>query len=645
MNIQLPTVFVSALTLFATSLFAQSTTNDGITRSLNNSVRVTPHQLTKALEVQHTIKDLIQEKIHITSDDIRKALNNSSHPSPSDAMHAEKEALPAGPFNEKVVSDDAAAESELHAAINPTDSSNMVVSPIRSTQNPLEGLLCPIYYTKNFGKTWNKSTFQTKPKSPTALTIGGGDPMFAFDASGKLYISWINLYIENFKFDTLYEEMSWAYSTDGGVTWKREAQGIIGKTLVRSANQTEFFDKQWMVVDQTNSQYKGNLYAGIFHPSATDGRVGLRRKEAGATEFIQSTVRPQGSEYTLNQFTSVDVDIQGGVHLTFFGDINNALAPALYHAISTDGGKSLAKEVKISDVQIPRFSNGQVSDSIVGVQASRLYPCPHLAIDKSTSSPYKGNCYMVWTANGVSAKLDNGLDIYFSTSTDNGETWSTPVIVNDDEKGKQSEQFYPSITVNPNGVICIAWYDRRNDAANNNTEYYMTFSFDGGKTFKKNFAISQKPSDFTTVGLLNGGFGVGEYNEILSTASYAIPFWADARNNDGNMNVYSAFVPISATTSVAEQITTLNPNFELYDVTPSPIVGATLIGFRLQNSSKVTLEIFDATGTFQAVLYKGTMSAGENYVPLPAGLLSNGKYFYKLTTDFGYSLKSLVILK
>lgn len=252
---------------------------------------------------------------------------------------------------------------------------------------------------------------------------------------------------------------------------------------------------------------------------------------------------------------------------------------------------------------------------------------------------------MVWTANGVSAKLDNGLDIYFSTSTDNGETWSTPVIVNDDEKGKQSEQFYPSITVNPNGVICIAWYDRRNDAANNNTEYYMTFSFDGGKTFKKNFAISQKPSDFTTVGLLNGGFGVGEYNEILSTASYAIPFWADARNNDGNMNVYSAFVPISATTSVAEQITTLNPNFELYDVTPSPTVGATRIGFRLQNSSKVTLEIFDAIGTFQAVLYKGTMSAGENYVPLPAGLLSNGKYFYKLTTDFGYSLKSLVILK
>ncbi len=647
MPVRLLTSCLTAVVLFASITQAQPSSNGAIQQSLNNSIRITPQQLQKALDVQKKIQNLIEEKVRYTKEDIEHALEQSALHSPHQIDRTEDSQPTTGVLGigtEKVVSEDANSESEIHAAINPTDSSNMVVSPIRSTQNPLEGLICPIYYTKDFGKTWSKSSFQTKPKSANALTVGGGDPMFAYDAAGKLYMSWINLYIENFKFDTLYEEMSWAYSTDGGVKWNREAQGVIGKTILAGANQSEFYDKQWMVVDHTDSPYRGTLYAGIFHPSGTDVRIGLRRKEAGAKEFIQATTRPVGNNYSLNQFTSVDVDPQGGVHLTFFGDINNAMAPALYHAISLDGGKTLNQEVKIADVQIPRFTLGQEKDSIIGVQASRLYPCPHFVIDKSATSPYKGNCYMVWTANGVTTKAENGLDIYFSISTDNGTTWSTPSIVNDDVKGKKSEQFYPSITVNPNGVVCLAWYDRRNDSQNLQTEYYMTFSFDGGKSFIKNFAVSQKPTDFSTVGLLNGGFGVGEYNELLATGTYAIPFWADARSNDGNMNVYSAVVPITQTTGVAEQITTLDSKFVLMNATPNPSAGATQIGFSLESSSKVVLEVYDITGTNRTMLYNGTAQAGEHFVSLPAGMLPSGKYFYKITTDFGYSIKSLVLI-
>ncbi len=607
---------------------------------------LTPEQIQKKLEVQRQIQEVILEKTRYTPEEIQRALqsrlqNNKQLP------HIELNKSSTGEIltnDEIIISDDEVPESELHAAINPKDSSNIVVSPMRIPRDPSDGLVCPIYYTKDFGKTWKKSLFETKPKDPIMLSSGGGDPMLAFDADGKLYFSWINIFINPFKIDSTYEEMSWAYSTDGGATWKREANSVIGKMQYKY-NAVEFFDKQWMVVDQTNSPYRGNLYAGIYHPTGFDPRVGLRRKEANSKEFAQSTVRPVGNDYSLNQFTSVDIDAKGGVHLTFMGDkAANRLHPALYHAISTNGGKTLQKEIKIADIQIPRFSKDQDKDGIIGIP-QRIYPAPHFVIDKSTKSRYVGNCYIVWTANGVSKKEANGLDIYLSRSTDNGASWSVPQIVNDDVKGKQSEQFYPSITVNPKGVVCIAWYDRRNDSVNNvNTEYYIAFSYDGGKTFAKNFPVTQKPTNFSTVGRMNKGFGIGEYNEILATNSYAIPFWADARNNNGDMNVYAAFVPINSIDTI-ERISSISENYELYDAIEN--TGNTMVkfGFKLAKPSKVKLEIIDMTGKICSTVYEGDELEGEHYETFDTYSLASSMYLYKLTTNYGYAVKSIFVVR
>lgn len=50
------------------------------------------------------------------------------------------------------VSDGPEVESEIHAAINPTDSSNIVISPINMNASAGE-VNCPIYYTNDFGQT------------------------------------------------------------------------------------------------------------------------------------------------------------------------------------------------------------------------------------------------------------------------------------------------------------------------------------------------------------------------------------------------------------------------------------------------------------------------------------------------------------
>jgi hypothetical protein len=59
---------------------------------------------------------------------------------------------------EVLVHDDEKAESELHAAMNPTDTNNIIVSPIiQDPSNFLSPIDVPIYYTLDFGQTWNTS--------------------------------------------------------------------------------------------------------------------------------------------------------------------------------------------------------------------------------------------------------------------------------------------------------------------------------------------------------------------------------------------------------------------------------------------------------------------------------------------------------
>lgn len=68
------------------------------------------------------------------------------------------------------VSTSSGVESELHVAINPKDTNNIVVSAIY--QSETNNLYCTIYFTKDFGKTWIKSAFKTTPKVLGVTTIG-----------------------------------------------------------------------------------------------------------------------------------------------------------------------------------------------------------------------------------------------------------------------------------------------------------------------------------------------------------------------------------------------------------------------------------------------------------------------------------------
>ncbi len=535
---------------------------------------------------------------------------------------------------ESVVSEDnAAVESEVHAAINPVDSTNMVASANNSS-GALSGSLNFIYYTKDFGATWKRSSFKATPLNAGAFNVGGGDPMFAYDKNGRCYFSWISL---NGTFSGGEWDLYWAYSDDGGVTWTRNLQHplIAQSKSVGLQLPTQLYDKQWMACDMSNGPFANNLYCAFFEANSLTGDlfIGLRKKEAASDAFTTSTVRVSDPDFTNLQYCGIDVDNNGIIHVVFYGTKDD-ITYSVYYSQSTDGGNTFSPNVKISDTHNPRYSVDEPAANITGIDSGRYYPCIHINADKSSGTT-SGNLYAVWTANGIQFKEGNGLDIYFSRSTDGGKTWSIPFVVNDDKT--VTDQFYPTMDVKKDGGVAVFYYDRRNDPNNNLTDLYGSYSFDGGVTFKPAFKVTNSPSDFRKIGSKNQDFGIGEYIQVVTSPSFAIPFWSDGRTDDGEIDIYSALIPMEKRTEVKtisyiKVNPTLASDFFNIDV------------FSLEDD-KISYQVFDVSGKLMESNSRNILK-GETKIEINSKKLSKGTYLVVVNSQKqGKEIKKVIVAK
>jgi hypothetical protein len=118
----------------------------------------------------------------------------------------------------------------------------------------------------------------------------------------------------------------------------------------------------------------------------------------------------------------------------------------LYVAKSTDDGVSFSPFVAAATVgTLPQndLPNTTFRDGITESFAA--------------SPTYPGHLYLTYEDwNGTD------MDVKFTQSTDGGLHWSDPVKVNDNiEPAEPTDQFQPSIAAGPDGVVAIAFYDRR----------------------------------------------------------------------------------------------------------------------------------------------------------------------------------------
>lgn len=542
-----------------------------------------------------------------------------------------------------LVSDDATAESEIHMAQNPTNPNNIVVSPIKfDLFDFLNSTTCPIYYTNDYGNTWQTSNFKTVPLVDNYAILGGGDPVFAYDANGILYMTWINLYgvIDGMNIDSVQAAMYWAYSADGGANWTFDGK-TIGEAAkidpITSEIESDFLDKQWMASDLTNSPYRNSIYTSVTHIT-NDGsaKMAVYRKRENSDQFEGPVFINLPEEPFIVQFSSIEVDTDGTLHLTFYinySDVEGEVEEGLYHCYSTDGGVTFSSPNLVSEL-ISRFNNFANIEILDGLNSERYYPCPHLSVD-----PTNDNLYMTWNSQENEVDNPNGLDVYFARSTNNGESWSTRVL-NDDNENFKVHNFYPSIDISDDGVIALAWYDERE--GQNQVNQYMTFSFDGGQTFTENINISEQAMQFSTMGQMNNGFGIGEYNEIIVDDEHAIAVWADGRLNNGDLDVYTAFVPLDQT-SVVEKVNSVNSGLNINSVYPNPAQNEITTIINSSTNANLHVIVVDIEGN-EVMNLNNVIIEGQNELILNVADLTKGTYFIKVTNGNSYSTRKFIVL-
>ncbi len=306
---------------------------------------------------------------------------------------------------------------------------------------------------------------------------------------------------------------------------------------------------------------------------------------------------------------AIGVDANGTAHIVFAG-VNESGYSDIYYTFTADFGQTFATNVKVTTGDEPvdpqHYPDLAVSDTGEiyiawfdprGIFFSRSTDgfstnlkvndpgnygtlFPSIAVDKD------GNISIVWSDDRNSAPHTTDWDIYATTSTDGGVSFSSDVRVDDDnttrdqnhpeisggESGEffvvwedrrrslggddiflaksnnsgasfepnvqvndetTSRQYSPSVAVSQNGDIHVSWWDKRNGK----WDVYYSNSGDGGKTFSKNLRIDDAISEKIPI---PDSVYVWYKATDITVDSFGNPHivWHDKRN--GNFDIYYA---------------------------------------------------------------------------------------------------------
>jgi hypothetical protein len=445
--------------------------------------------------------------------------------------------------------------NEPAIAVNPGDPRQLVAA----WQVPAS-----VAFSADGGETWKVAD----GAAPRNYRVSG-DVSLAYDAAGHAILCYI-------AFNKLGTTNYWAQgatrngvfirrSLDGGRTWEPEAIPIVAH---ETAPGIPFEDKPWIVAD-TSGPHAGNLYVGwthftltasdlLFSRSTDGGKTwsspiklssvsGLPRDDNGALEGFHGVAAPDGTLYTIwddRDGIMMAVSHDGGA--TFSKERRIIAAGPGYFGITgvarSNGFPQIGLDPR-SSADNKNAAGGGEADSHSSVGEKTIDP--RSALDKkdpsrgssgkdATGSPSGtprkdarggpsegGTLYVAWS------DYSNGdVDVFVSSSSDHGRTWSDPVRVNNDPIHNGNDQFFQWMAVDPrSGAVNLVFYDRRTD--NEKTTVTLARSTDGGKTFRN---YTWDPETFASEGDV-----LGDYLAITAFGNKVYGAWAHQTSEAGKI--------------------------------------------------------------------------------------------------------------
>ncbi|MEM8963775.1 MAG: sialidase family protein [Acidobacteriota bacterium] len=421
-------------------------------------------------------------------------------------------------------------QGEIQLAVNPNNPNQIVAGAnswdtIGGTCGSASGLQA-VFYSADGGDTWSYTCVPDVGAYGLSCAGGtfGSDPAIYWNDQNEVFFAYMLLCSVNG--NTEFSIVT-ARSTDGGANWT--AQGVIADSF--GSNVLE--DKEFLVIDNTpTSPYYERLY--VCWDRQNNQKFAYSDNDGVTWTEVDL---PAPSPLTLDLACDIAVDDNGDVNVIFnsLTCIGICFNEETYFTRSTNGGDTWSNPIEVQDGNLVGFSNQNCPPA----QDNRcISPFGGIDID-NTGGPCDGRIYVAfsdWLAGGVVTT-----DVFLRYSDNNGTTWSSPVMINDD--GTQTTQFHPWLVVDESdGSVVVGWHDTRNDpTSNRETDYYIARSIDCGETFEANIQVSQPSAEFNNAGIsysnvnttANPGRNPNQYGEYLGLDvidGVAYMAWGDSRH-------------------------------------------------------------------------------------------------------------------
>ena len=493
--------------------------------SLHSEQRKSKSQMLKAIRHYQRLMESAQprpDERYLKTDEIPWLLSpKSSLPLFLNANTIDDEAR----FNYKM-------QNESSVAVNPTNPKNLIASAVDYRDNSATW----VYVSDDAGKTWRNINLGR----PYPNWRSSNDPSvyFALDGTGYLCYGGFGEFDESQPVNVGENGVFIAITKDEGKTWQPHIPVIVH--LGMQTLDSLFEDKYYVHVDNSpESPYFGTVYIPWKRvtPRASATEIVIARK-APNNEVWSNPLRishrlPGSSEDTTfgQSFPLAATGPDGELYVVW----NHGIEHGIGFVRSFDGGNKFSDPRIIHRYNIfgrTKLIEGQgyrhvLKDSV----RAEAYP---VVVCDITNSPRRGYLYLCWAA-------DNPPNVYFSRSTDKGDTWSQPIIVHSDTT---NDQFWPWMAIDPkNGDLAIMYFDSRNCPDNLMVECYVSYSSDGGLSW-----IDRRAADVSSDLRLNpfrGNAFAGDYSGCAFYDGIVYPTWVDMRNAVLNLldsDVFTAIV-------------------------------------------------------------------------------------------------------
>jgi hypothetical protein len=499
------------------------------------------------------------------------------------------------------------SQTEVFIVTHPSNPDIMFVACNTIIFNPFfvsEGC----YATTNGGNSWYGS--DTCKGAP--INLHGGDPGITINKNGTFILT-----RRGFS-PGLYSH----YSTDFGITWSNQ-KTITNDDLERGTMTSDV---------HPSSPFFGRSYAAWvkFAPPfplnfavTNDGGISW----SAPVQINNPIQRSAGGDISMGPNGKVYVCWAGVTSISPFTEDFVGVAS------STNGGTTW-------QVTENAFDMNGINGILTQKGNIRVNGLPNIAVD-TTVGPRNGWIYIITTQKNLSP-AGSDPDVILNRSTDNGQTWSSGIRVNQDPVNNGKIQYFPAVHVDKQGGLNVIFYDDRNTTSDS-SGVFLARSEDGGNYWRE-FEISDRNFKPLPIGGLGQGYQ-GDNISITSSNNKLWPVWMD--NRTGIYQIWT--VPIEISSVDVEPTPEIISEFKLEQNYPNPFNPSTNIRFRISDFGYVTLKVFDVLGDEVAILVSEDKQPGDYEVEFNSSsirhLSSSGIYFYQLQAGSFTDTKKMILLR